>query len=548
MKAYILAADEEARLFANGPRCYGLSPLIETQVTSLLAQGISLDDIFLVKNRLATEDKKIRQQIRKLAVNLLYVDSHGLRSLDTFLQVINCIDVSSNVIFLNGDTYVSPEDLEALTYSPRDASILVEKRYNQNAVGIFIDEKSRDCFVNTEPNYAHSIPWDCFSGAMYLPSGKISHLSKSASRDISYIEYLLRETDIDFKVCNRVNREHQKFLSQSSANLIGGSFANLSDTSLVIKTADKTGAVKLKNEIDWLNSLNHEQKKHFSEVVDQRITQEHVQYSMPYYGYPSMRYCMLNSIINPNILAAKLDEVLQFLEVNFYEIKMPFIPDWLKTRHFDRFDERLLVTRKNSVMAELISHPEVMINGKRYAALSTLFNKIRENYILLERVQPSKIVMIHGDLHLQNILISPKSKDFMLVDPRGELFGADLYYDLGKIWHSVNGLYDLIHTDIATLKRKQSQKNEFHLSHGPSFLLHRYKLLKNAFYNVLEDRFAITDKDWYLKMLFNEAMHFSTLVNFHLKNDGNEHRAQIIYLTAIKLCHELIEYYEESEC
>ena len=65
---------------------------------------------------------------------------------------------------------------------------------------------------------------------------------------------------------------------------------------------------------------------------------------------------------------------------------------------------------------------------------------------------PKSLYQIHGDLHFQNILVGDSSKNFILADPRGDKEGSDIFYDMGKLWHSFNGKYDLIHTDISTTK------------------------------------------------------------------------------------------------
>jgi len=53
---------------------------------------------------------------------------------------------------------------------------------------------------------------------------------------------------------------------------------------------------------------------------------------------------------------------------------------------------------------------------------------------------------VHGDLHFENILIDPKAQKFKLVDPRGYRY-CDVYYDFGKLSHSLNGKYDFLHED-----------------------------------------------------------------------------------------------------
>ena len=80
------------------------------------------------------------------------------------------------------------------------------------------------------------------------------------------------------------------------------------------------------------------------------------------------------------------------------------------------------------------------INGTRVEPIKDLLQGINWDD-LYTKLQPSKF---HGDLQLENIIYSKDNK-FILIDWR-QTFGnskkvGDLYYDLGKIWHSlpING-------------------------------------------------------------------------------------------------------------
>lgn len=60
----------------------------------------------------------------------------------------------------------------------------------------------------------------------------------------------------------------------------------------------------------------------------------------------------------------------------------------------------------------------------------------------------SELCVSHGDLGFSNVLYSPSTQDFQLIDPRGadtedELY-SDVLYDVAKLSHSVLGSYDML--------------------------------------------------------------------------------------------------------
>ena len=99
---------------------------------------------------------------------------------------------------------------------------------------------------------------------------------------------------------------------------------------------------------------------------------------------------------------------------------------------------------------------------------------------------------------------------------------------------------------VSKLTQETSKNNEFIIEYAPLFLKERYDEMKSNIYSLLDGKMKTLEPGWYLKMIFNEAMHFSTLFNFHLKNDGDESRAKILYLTSIRLCTELLDYRDEK--
>lgn len=71
----------------------------------------------------------------------------------------------------------------------------------------------------------------------------------------------------------------------------------------------------------------------------------------------------------------------------------------------------------------------------------------RLNSFCYDRDLSNRRDWIHGDLHFANMFYDLHRRELKLIDPRGELCG-DLFYDLAKLNHSVNGNYDCIDNQL----------------------------------------------------------------------------------------------------
>lgn len=87
------------------------------------------------------------------------------------------------------------------------------------------------------------------------------------------------------------------------------------------------------------------------------------------------------------------------------------------------------------------------VNGVQVPSLREI---VHETGAMIANDRKEYVTLMHGDFCFSNILYDFKSKSIKVIDPRGvdndgnlSIYG-DLRYDVGKLAHSILGLYDFI--------------------------------------------------------------------------------------------------------
>jgi hypothetical protein len=141
----------------------------------------------------------------------------------------------------------------------------------------------------------------------------------------------------------------------------------------------------------------------------------------------------------------------------------------------------------------------------------------------------------HFDLHFANIFLDLESNNFILIDPRGYEY-CDFYYDLGKLWHSVNGKYDFVAERRFTLSGR-----EFEIEKNGVYF--EYEKIRGELPSLFTKYSKESREDVMRKVEFAEAMHFSSLMPFFFDYDKREYRAIAAYYTGVMLLNEFNEKY-----
>ena len=116
--------------------------------------------------------------------------------------------------------------------------------------------------------------------------------------------------------------------------------------------------------------------------------------------------------------------------------------------------KRIEKLKNNNKFSYYFDNP-ILINGIKYNSLNNIINKC-VSLIKKKLLNIDSLCIIHGDLCFANMLIDDNYSHIKLIDPRGKFGSFDIYgdqrYELAKLYHSVDGKYDLIIKDMFVLE------------------------------------------------------------------------------------------------
>lgn len=547
MKVAILAAEKSEN--SGEPRTLtrvGNRLLLDRQLRVLKVCGFTADEIFVA---LSSESNRaaISAGLAGEFIPILVDDTET--STDTFNRSISSLSDSA-LLLVFGDALIEIADVDTVLSSEGQNVMLVSspKRVSSSGTRVWVSEEvvSR---VSTSSS-PEEFPWFIFDGLIRISKDSVSSFRDVVSpHGLSVIEAMFRARTLSgLRAVSRDGEVGQSAdYAETPRTLVGGSFANLRKLERVRKAASGPGAAKLRREIEWLLNLPSELRPFFPEVLEYEFGSDSAWFDMPLYRAPNLRTRLLLGDESTDQALQLIEKVLDFVFDNLYSLRLGTPPnDWFRHKHLNRLLTRTEDIRFVSDEISAIVDAEIIeLNGVKYLNPREVANRAIENHELGSLLQPRALHLIHGDLHFQNILTGnfKNGRGFLLADPRGELEGSDPYYDLGKLFHSVNGLYDFLHTDQFSASLSRNGTFSVELAFKGSAALRAYGQILNQLPGMIQPRIgALGDdsRDWLFKSKVNEAFHFSSLMPFHLKGKGSELRAVSMYAVGAKLLYEAL--------
>lgn len=255
------------------------------------------------------------------------------------------------------------------------------------------------------------------------------------------------------------------------------------------KVALKNGK-KLKVQFDWL--AKNKNLPFVFEVFNPVEEGDSFSYDMPYISNArSAEY--LSSESDEKVLKAILEST-ELLYAKNSKVEKRDAARYLDLKLKSKLED-CLVLDKN---LESFFNKEVLINEQEYKPISQLIEAL---YGELDLISEGHNYEIHGDLTLENILITPEGSNY-LIDPNGENIISTMEVELGKVFQSLHSHYEKLTLGELRIENLQQM--------GPS---DSFVFLTNYIEKKYGEKFL-------RKVYFHELIHLARLLPYKQKYQG----------------------------
>ncbi|WP_249187340.1 phosphotransferase [Nocardiopsis sp. MG754419] len=306
----------------------------------------------------------------------------------------------------------------------------------------------------------------------------------------------------------------------------------------VRKEATGAGLGKLNEEISWLSGLDPTAGRHFAGIVSSRVEPHNASMDLAFHHLPTLRGLILSGEIDSEEAALWARRILAALRRDVYPAGYRAVPvDYVLRTHLSRIETRLAETAVALPgLRALWNADSLLVNGVRLRGAGALVAEIAQDGQALRMLTPERLVRTHGDPHFDNVLIDRRNHRFLLIDPRGNA-GYDPAYDLGKVWHSVNSLYDLIHGGHVEVA---AGGDGIDYAFTSPTLVEFYRRVRDRVHAWLTATgWHQDDPHWMLKVRLAEAAHMCSVMPFHIARDQRETVVLACYARGLELLNEL---------
>ncbi len=224
---------------------------------------------------------------------------------------------------------------------------------------------------------------------------------------------------------------------------------------LIVKESEDN---TIKDEIFYYKEIEHKQLCYLFPKISNieyisNFYSNRSKISMEYIDYPLLSDLFLNKTINLDQWRNIISKLYFLISTAFqaYEFKSQtnelFRKNFYITKNYDRLKSFISQNRdKNNILCNLWNE-NLTVHGKKVIRIEDTFEKSFPH--LLKLCNNKSFNMIHGDLCFSNIFCSVNKNVIKLIDPRGDFGGlkgiyGDCKYDIAKLYHSVDGLYDFV--------------------------------------------------------------------------------------------------------
>tara|TARA_B100001093_G_scaffold517257_1_gene598309 strand:+ start:265 stop:1221 length:957 start_codon:yes stop_codon:yes gene_type:complete len=294
----------------------------------------------------------------------------------------------------------------------------------------------------------------------------------------------------------------------------------------VIKTSKEK---RLLNEIYYLENLPENKKIFFPQIINtKKNNKSHYSLELEFLPYNNLGLAMIGDKFNKKYwsdTALAINNIIKNFQkeekrTNYRNDQIQMFIKKTETEYFN-------FKKSKKKFQEICNLDKIHFNNNIFDNFESIWPRIKKK-IIKKNINPY-LSFIHGDFCFSNILTERNNLGISvkLIDPRGK-FGTyfnrgDIYYDLAKIRHSLNGGYEYLIYDKFTLnKLKNMYIFKFHNDNNK-------KILK------IFDKYIFSKYD-YNKIKLIEGTIFIGMCARHYDNSK---RQLAMYLTGLKILNEI---------
>ncbi len=456
------------------------------------------------------------------------------RTLDlghTIYKMLNQINLEEyqEVILNFGDTLLNsfhPESINTVYVSP------VKEPWKWTIVDdsqqklMFIDKKNTNCPPNavlgvidlSSPIHLQQVLKEALTTSLHTNQ-------ESLYSALAMYQKVLPLQAIHVSPTEWIDVGHLEQLDEIRTKMRGREFNTLeidSARGMIKKTSHNKQ--KLIDEINWYLNLPSDLQFCTPRIFAYSLDSDQPWVTMDYYGYPSLA----DILVFGNIEVGKWQAIFQqinWLLTEFKKHQSPFDNATIQTFQFEMYvkktKERLQNLNLTAPLAAIAQCTE--INGQKVIPLAEIIELLDQVFHSIMQRQTQNYTIMHGDFCFSNILFDARQHTLRLIDPRGSFGTVSVYgdpnYDVAKLAHSVDGLYDFL------VREQFTYRQTHHSLQFNVFTPSQYQLIKDEFNNVILNAYDLPT------IRFIESLLFLSMLPLH---SDSEYRQAGMLITGIE--------------
>ncbi len=304
------------------------------------------------------------------------------------------------------------------------------------------------------------------------------------------------------------------------------------DKMLVKKITLPQFADKLSAQYQWLDQRHH--LKHTAKVLGEEKNSDSYSINLTYHD----DYITFFDFIHSSSVSSSwkvLRNVLDFMKSEIYKPtkindQKHKLDDYIETKVIGKVRD---AANTSTTISRALEENQLVVNGRKLMNFNEVIKKIQQNKAAMDDIASFNESPIHGDLTIDNIIVNPVNKNFVLLDPNNENTISDAVTDYGKIFQSLHSGYEF----LVLIKSAELTGNKIVFEEKTSM---QYSDLYERLSTYLCDGLPT---DQYRAILFHEAVHYCRMLTYRVHI--NPQSAIAFYAIAVRLFNDFIEQYEK---